>query len=195
MAWSVMGDVDAAELVAAGGISYKGGALALMVVTTVTTACVMLAGWWCMFRHRTAVMSATSAHSAAVTLDSESEEEAAPTGTVGTEGTAAMGCATREASDSRRHPRPPWLGTGSPRGQKATCDELRGLLRSRGLRVSGLKADLIERLLLCSIRSLPCDACCGAVLYASRRSATRVPPQAMNSQPEADRWIAEVLGR
>jgi hypothetical protein len=171
-----------------------------MVVTTVTTACVMLAGWWCMFRHRTAVMSATSAHSAAVTLDSESEEEAAPTGTVGTEGTAAMGCTTHEANDSGDDTRGP-RGSGRDRPvarellQKATCDELRGLLRSRGLRVSGLKADLIERLLLCSIRSLPCDACCGAVLYASRRSATRVPPQAMNSQPEADRWIAEVLGR
>jgi hypothetical protein len=170
-----------------------------MVVPAVITACVILGGWYCIFREVAATNNAARTHSAAVSLDRVLKEEAAPTVTE-TAGSTAVGDSTsHEAGDSDDGSHGP-SGTGNDRPvarellQTATTDELKGLLRSRGLRVSGLKADLIARLLRCSIRSLPCEACCSAVLYASRRSARRIPPQAMNSQREADKWVAEVLG-
>jgi len=196
MALFVIEQIDNAELVATGGFFYKGNGLILIFVTMLFTAGALIGGWWYIFKYRSVEASSTTRCSTTVTVDTDLDDETAPRQTMETAATNTGDFTSVETGDGSRIPYGPANPCPLAREllEHATVDELRGLLRLRGLRVSGLKADLIERLLHCSVRSVPCEECCGAVLYASRRSARRVPPQALNSQEEADQWIARVLG-
>ena len=68
-----------------------------------------------------------------------------------------------------------------------TCVELRDALRQRGLRVSGLKAELIERLVQSPVELT--EEACAALMFVSRRSRSKPVGIALQDDAGAWAWI------
>ena len=73
-----------------------------------------------------------------------------------------------------------------------TCDDLRVPLRTRGLRVTGLKAELVERLLRDSSGGLTEEAAT-ALHFVGRRCGSRPDGSALMDDTSAYVWIRRAL--
>ena len=77
--------------------------------------------------------------------------------------------------------------------EKLNQEDLADLLRSRGMKTSGLKVDQISRLLSAHKVPIVSEECAVAMRYVAGRTGRRVPKNALQDTQNGDNWMADTL--